>query len=73
MPKVYGMPYKGSKNKIATWIVDNLPAGDTLIDVFCGGCAVAHAALLSGKWKNIIINDIDGRMPQLFIDSINGK
>ena len=73
MPKVYGMPYKGSKNKIAKWIVDNLPAGDTLIDVFCGGCAVTHAALLSGKWKNIIINDIDGRMPQLFVDSINGK
>ena len=73
MPKVYGMPYKGSKNKIATWIVDNLPAGDTLIDVFCGGCAVTHAALLSRKWKNIIINDIDGRMPQLFIDSIHGK
>lgn len=26
----YGVPYQGSKNKIAQWIISNLPSGDTL-------------------------------------------
>lgn len=37
----------GSKNKIAEWIVEHLPEGGTLYDLFCGGCAVTHCALLS--------------------------
>lgn len=69
----YGIPYKGSKNSIAKWIVDSLPRADTFVDLFMGGGAVTHAALLSGKYKNFIINDIDGRMPQLFLDCIDGK
>lgn len=69
----YGVPCKGSKNGIANWIIDMLPEGDTLVDLFCGGCAVTHAAMLSGKWKHFIANDIDGRMPQFFIDAIHGK
>lgn len=69
----YGVPCKGSKNGIANWIIDMLPTGDTLVDLFCGGCAVTHAALLSGKWEHFIANDIDGRMPQFFIDAIHGK
>lgn len=63
----YGVPYRGSKNKIAQWVVSNLPAGDTLIDLFAGGCAVTHAALLSGKWNRIVANDI-GDAPQLFME-----
>lgn len=35
----YGIPYMGSKNRIAKWIVDSLPASDTLVDLFAGGCA----------------------------------
>lgn len=68
----YGVPYRGSKNKIAQWVVSNLPAGDTLIDLFAGGCAVTHAALLSGKWNHIVENDI-GDGPQLFMDAVHGK
>ena len=68
----YGVPYRGSKNKIAQWVISNLPAGDTLVDLFAGGCAVTHAALLSCKWNRIIANDI-GDAPQLFIDSVHGK
>lgn len=68
----YGVPYRGSKNKIAQWVVSNLPAGDTLIDLFAGGCAVTHAALLSGKWNRIVANDI-GDAPQLFMDAVHGK
>ena len=68
----YGVPYQGSKNKIAGWVIDNLPEDEILIDLFAGGCAVTHAALLSGKWDRIVANDI-GDAPELFCDAIEGK
>ena len=69
----YGLPYKGSKNKLAERIVRLLPKRTHLIDLFCGGCAVSHAALLMGKYEHIHINDINWMCPTLFIDAINGK
>jgi len=69
----YGVPYKGSKNQIAEWVVDNLPKAEYFVDLFCGGCAVTHRALISGKYQRFIINDIDGRMPKLFLDAVHGK
>lgn len=69
----YGLPYKGSKNKLAKEIVDLLPEGEVFVDLFCGGCAVTHAAMLSGKYKRFIINDIDPQMPQFFTDAASGK
>ena len=69
----YGLPYKGSKNKIAKRIIDALPSAETFVDVFAGGCAITHAALLSGKYKRIIANDIDVKIPMLFKDAINGN
>lgn len=71
--KNYGIPYKGSKNKIAKQIVDLLPAGGTLYDLFCGGCAVTHCAMESGKWDRFVINDIDPQLPQFFKDALDGK
>lgn len=68
----YGIPYLGSKNKLAERIVSLLPRAEHLYDVFCGGCAIAHCAALSGKWGHIHINDISD-MPQLFMDAIAGK
>ena len=65
----YGLPYKGSKSAIAPWVAEHLPAADTLVDLFCGGCAVTHAAILSGKWNTIIANDIHGDVPELFLDA----
>lgn len=35
----YGVGYQGSKNKIAEWVVENLPSGEILVDLFAGGCA----------------------------------
>ena len=69
----YGLPYKGSKNKLAERIVRLLPKRTHLIDLFCGGCAVSHAALLIGKYEHIHINDINWMCPTLFIDALNGK
>ena len=68
----YGLPYKGSKNRIAKKILDVLPAAPVLYDVFCGGCAVTHAALLSGKYSRVVANDINGMIPHAFEKAIRG-
>lgn len=54
----YGLPYQGSKNSVAEWVIDHLPTADTLVDLMAGGCAISHAALMSGKYKHVIANDI---------------
>ena len=69
----YGLPYKGSKSLIATKVLEHLPSAPVLVDLFCGGCAIAHAALLSGKFDKVIINDIEGGVSQLFLDAVQGK
>lgn len=69
----YGLPYMGSKNRIAEWVVDILPASDRLYDLFAGGCAITHCAMLSGKWNNYVINDINPGVTQLFLDAMDGK
>lgn len=69
----YGLPYTGSKSRIAHWVIDQLPRGRVLIDAFAGGCAITHRALLSQKWKTVIANDINGKYPQLFADAVRGK
>jgi adenine-specific DNA methylase len=69
----YGLPYKGSKNSIAEWVVDNLPKADVFCDLFFGGGAITHRAMLTGKYKRFIINDIDARLPKLFTDCAYGK
>lgn len=69
----YGLPYKGSKNKLATRIVDLLPPRKHFYDLFCGGCAVTHAAMMTRKWEDFTINDLNWQCPTLFIDALNGK
>lgn len=69
----YGLPYMGSKNKIAEWVLSYLPKAENFYDLFCGGCAITHCAMVHKKYENYIINDIKGIMPQLFIDCLNGK
>lgn len=68
----YGLPYKGSKNRIAKKILDVLPTAPVLYDVFCGGCAITHAALLSGKYSRVVANDINGMIPAAFEKAIRG-
>ena len=73
MAENYGLPYTGSKSRIAHWVIDHLPRGRVLIDAFAGGCAITHRALLSNKWQTVIANDINGEYPQLFADAMRGK
>lgn len=68
----YGLPYMGSKNKIANWVVDVLPKSERLYDLFCGGCAVTHAAMMLGKYEHYHVNDISN-IGGAFCDIIKGK
>lgn len=63
----------GSKSQIAPIIIQLLPKATNFYDLFAGGCSVTHCALWSGKYNNIIANDLNGDMVQLFIDACNGK
>ena len=55
----FGLPYKGSKNKIAKWVCDILPDANTLYDLFVGGGAITHCASLNLKYNNYIVNDLN--------------
>lgn len=55
----FGLPYKGSKNKIAKWVCDILPNANTLYDLFAGGGAITHCASLNQKYNNYIVNDLN--------------
>lgn len=55
----FGLPYKGSKNKIANWVCDILPNANTLYDLFAGGGAITHYASLNLKYNNYIVNDLN--------------
>ena len=68
----YGLPYMGSKNKIANWVVDVLPKAEHLYDLFCGGCAVTHAAMMRGKYAHYHVNDISN-IGGAFCDIIKGR
>ena len=57
----YGVAYQGSKSKIADEIISKLPNKKNFIDAFSGGGALAHCALKSGKFENVIANDLQTR------------
>lgn len=54
-----GLPYKGSKNTIAEDLVKCMPRGKKLLDACCGGGAVLIAAAMSGRWENVVGNDLN--------------
>ena len=69
----YGMPYMGSKNKIAKWVIDHIPASDYLYDLFGGGGAITHCACESGKFKHVIYNELYPITFKAFDMAIHGK
>ena len=62
MTRRYGVPYKGSKSKLAERIVDVFPQKTNFYDLFCGGGAITHRALITGKFQNYYINDIQPKL-----------
>lgn len=69
----YGMPYKGSKDKIAEWIVDILPEADYFVDLFGGGGAVIDCAMQSGKYRKGIYNELEPLIYKGFTMAIHGE
>ena len=69
----YGMPYKGSKDKIADKILSVLPDAECFVDLFGGGGAMAHAAALSGKYKRVIYNEFDPLIFKAFKMACDGE
>ena len=59
MTKHFGIPYMGSKDKIAPWILRNLPPGKRFVDLFGGGFAMSHAALLSDRYETVLYNELN--------------
>ena len=76
MKKNLGLPYMGSKSKIAEKILSEIikrnPEAEIFIDLFAGGCAMSHAAMINGAFKKVYVNDIN-KAPKLFKDVIDGK
>ena len=69
----YGIPYQGSKSKIADSIITFLPKGDRFVDLFGGGGAMSHCAVLSGKYKSVLYNELNPLLVTLMQDAISGK
>lgn len=72
MARKYGLPYQGGKDRLAERIVELMPEARRLYDLFAGGCAVSHCALLSGKWDKVVANDITDSAI-FFGDVLDGK
>ena len=68
----FGCSYKGSKSKLAERIVSIFPRAEHFYDLFSGGCAIAHCALLKNKFPHVHINDINPMMPQAFVKALQG-
>ena len=71
----YGIPYTGNKQKIAKYIFDNLPSGERFIDLFGGGGAMTHYAMLNctEKYNEFVYNDINPLIVDLFKRAVNGE
>lgn len=55
----YGIPYTGSKNRIAKRLIDQLPPNEWFVDLFGGGGAMTQAALESGKYEKVLYNELN--------------
>lgn len=69
----YGMPYVGSKNKIAEWIINQLPKAKHFYDVFGGGGAISHCAVLSRKYEVVHYNELNSLICKAFKMAVNGE
>lgn len=69
---LYGIPYMGSKTKIAVDILRQLPSGNRFVDLFGGGFAMSHAAFLTGRYKDVLYNDYNPLIVNLVKGGLKG-
>lgn len=72
MKKNYGLPYQGSKNRIAEVIIDFLPKKKVLVDLFGGGGAISVCASQKQKYDKIIYNELNPIIAKTFQKALNG-
>lgn len=66
MAKYPKVNYIGNKEKLANWIIEEMPVkSGTVLDIFAGGCSVSYA--LKNNGYSVIANDI------LYADYVIGK
>jgi site-specific DNA-adenine methylase len=70
--KTYGIPYMGSKDKIADSLMKVLPKGRRFIDLFGGGFSMSECALRSGKYEYVVYSDFNPLVVDLVKKAING-
>ena len=71
--KSWGLPYMGSKNSIAKGVVNALPSGERLVDLFAGGCAITDYALKNtNKFSRFLVNDLNRWSPQTYLKALAG-
>lgn len=68
----FGIPYMGSKNGIAVELISRLPKGKRFVDLFGGGFAMSHCALLSNKYNKVLYNEFNPLLPPMLKKAING-
>lgn len=73
MAKCYGIPYLGSKDKIADSLLAAMPDGERFVDLFGGGFAMSECALRSGRYNKVLYNDYNPLVVNLVMDAIKGK
>ena len=71
--KTYGLPYKGSKDKIADKICSFFPIKENFYDLFMGGGSITHYQLLQNQYKNYYANDFNPLVVKAFDMAIHGK
>ncbi|WP_173585438.1 DNA adenine methylase, partial [Secundilactobacillus paracollinoides] len=68
-----GLPYVGNKGQKVEQIMEALPDGKRLVDVFGGGGCVSLAAASSGKYEEVIYNDRRKTVVELLRALINDE
>ena len=71
--KSWGLPYMGSKNSIAKDVVNALPGGERLVDLFAGGCSITDFALKNtDKFSRFLVNDLNVWSPKAYVKALTG-
>ena len=63
----------GSKSKIAEDILAILPRGKRFVDLFGGGFAMTHCAMLSGKYEEFYYNELNPLVVDMIKKAIAGE
>lgn len=68
-----GLPYVGNKGQKVEQIMEVLPDGKRLVDIFGGGGCVSLTAASSGKYEEVIYNDRRRTVVELLRALVNDK